>query len=128
MKLPNLRLYDTQATFSLGVALCGILGVLALAVVVFKGFNAENMSVLYNPEQGLGAYRGPLVYLFTTGTFLLGALSGLLGFNSLGQRRNTRQSFSWVGMTLGALAMAGAPILFYSWRQFSEPLIQNLGP
>ncbi len=127
MKLPNFRLYDTQATAALAVAVLGLLSVVGLCVVVLWRFDAENMVILYNPKGGVGQYRPYLVYGFSAVTFLLGVISAILGFNSLGQKRNKLQGRSWLGMTLGALAIAVVPILYYTWSSFSEPLIHGGG-
>ncbi|MFH1419763.1 MAG: hypothetical protein ABII12_15935 [Planctomycetota bacterium] len=123
MKMPNFRLYDTQATTSLCVAILGLVCIAMLAVFVFRGFNAENMVVPYNPKGGLGVYRKPLVYGTTAVSALLGMTAGFLGYNSLGQKRNSKQGRSWLGMTAGALVVAAAPILFFAWQQFSDPII-----
>lgn len=124
MKMPNLRLYETQATASLLAALVGLVCVAALVLFVFHNFNAELMVVSYNPEGGLGAFRRPLVMATTPLTFLFGLAAGLFGFNSLGQKRNSKQGRSWLGLSLGTLVMAAAPVLFYAWTRFSEPLIR----
>ncbi len=124
--MPNLRLYETQATASLFTALAGLVCVAALTVMVFHNFNAELMVASYNPAGGLGAFRRPLVMATTPLTFLLGLVAGLLGFNSLGQKRNSKQGRSWLGLSLGTLVMAAAPVLFYAWTRFSEPLIREM--
>jgi hypothetical protein len=80
----------------------------------------------YDPESGLGAYRRPLVFGATAIAVVIGGTAGLLGFNSLGQKRNDKQGRSWLGMTLGALVVALAPVLFYAWQKLSEPVIHSL--
>jgi hypothetical protein len=125
MKLPNLRLYETQAQASLVLSVLALVGTLLLALFVFKGFDAEQKIVVYNPEGGFGVLRRPLVFGGSAMVILVGGTAGILGFNSLGQKRNKKQGLSWLGMCLGALAVAIAPILFYAWRVFSEPIIQN---
>ena len=127
MKFPNFRLYETQANASLVLGVVGLIGLGMLAFVVFKNFNAQHMTVPYNPSAGLGVFRKPLVYGGTAIELLVGGTAAILGFNSLGQRRNPRQGRSWLGMTLGALVVAGAPILFFAWRKLSEPIIQTAG-
>ncbi len=123
MKLPNFRLYDTQATTALCVAILGLVGVAMLTFCVFKGFSAEFMVVRYNPKGDIGAYRKPLVYGLTAVTGVLGMVAGILGYNSLGQKRNSKPGRSWLGMTIGALALAAAPVLFFAWVQFNDPII-----
>jgi hypothetical protein len=126
MKLPNFRLYDVQATASTLLGILGLCCVLALVCFVFKGFNWQEKVVRYNPDAGMGAYRKPLVIGTTALAALIGISAGALGFNSLGQKRNSRQGRSWLGMSVGALVLAGAPVLFYAWERFSEPIIRSL--
>ncbi len=123
MKMPNFRLYETQATASLFVAILGLFCIAILTVFVFKGFSAEFMVVRYNPKGDIGAYRRPLVLGLTAVSAGLGAVAGLLGYNSLGQKRNNKQGRSWLGMTIGAFVLAAAPVLLFAWMQFSDPII-----
>jgi len=123
MKLPNLRLYETQAKASLWISLLSLVCVAGLVFCVFKGFNATYQSIPYNAEEGYGRFRPYLVYAGVAASFLTGFIAGVLGFNSLGQKRNAKQGFSWMGMLFGALAMSVAPILFFVWREFSESAI-----
>lgn len=127
MKLPNFRLYETQATASVILGVFCILCVLLLVGFVFRGFDTELKTISYDPRGGLGQFRKPLVYVTTVAVVGSGAVAGLLGFSSLGQRRNLKQGRSWLGMTLGALAVAVAPVLFFAWRLFSEPIIRDRG-
>jgi hypothetical protein len=126
MKLPNFRLYDVQATASMLLGILGFLCVIALTWFVFHGFNWNEKVVRYDPEGGMGAYRRPLVLGATALAVLIGVTAGALGYNSLGQKRNARQGRSWLGMTVGALVVAGAPILLYAWQRFSEQIIRNI--
>jgi formate hydrogenlyase subunit 3/multisubunit Na+/H+ antiporter MnhD subunit len=126
MKLPSFRLYEVQATASLLIAMLGLLCVVILTWCVLRGFDAQDRVVRYDPAGGLGQYRRALVFGFTAITLLVGVSAGLLGFNSLGQKRNSRQGHSWLGMTIGALVVAAAPILFFAWQVFSEPIIHDL--
>jgi hypothetical protein len=124
MKLPNFRLFDVQATASMVIGILGLLCIVVLTWFVFHNFDMQEKVVRYNPEGGFGAYRRPLVMLTTAMALLIGATAGVLGFNSLGQKRNNLQGRSWLGMTVGALVVAGAPVLLYAWFRFSEPLIR----
>lgn len=123
MKIPNLRLYETQATASLWLSVLSLVCIVGLTFCVFKGFNATYQSIPYNAEAGYGRFRPYLVYGGVAATFLTGFLAGILGFSSLGQKRNSKQGLSWTGMLIGALAMSIAPILFFVWREFSEKAI-----
>ncbi len=126
MKLPNFRLYGVQATASLLIAVLGLLCLAALTYFVFHGFNNQETVIRYDPQGRFGAYRPSLVYGTTAIAFVVGGVAGLLGFNSLGQKRNEKQGHSWLGMTLGALVVAVAPVLFFAWQKLSEPIIHSL--
>lgn len=123
MKLPNFRVYTVQATYGVVASVAGLALLAMLGFCVFRGFKTESMSVLYNPEDGLGQYRPYLVFGLTGACLLAGGAAALLGFSSLGQKRNTLQGRSWLGLVLGALVVALAPVLLLAWRSLSEPLI-----
>jgi hypothetical protein len=123
MKLPNLRLSETQANLALVFSLLGVISLPVLAFLVFKNFDFTDKSIRYNPDVGLGQYRGPLIYVGTGLASGACILAGLLGFNSLGHKRNNKQTYSWLGMLLGAVTFALLIVMFFAWRQLSEPLI-----
>ncbi len=123
MKLPNLRAYTTQANLGAVSGLVGCVLLLMLTYGVFRGFRREHMTVLYNPEGVLGQFRQGFVFGLTAGCLVIGGTAALLGFNSLGQKRNSAQGRSWLGLALGALVVALAPILLFAWRTLSDPLI-----
>ncbi len=125
MKLPNFRLPETQARASLLFGVVALLALAALAFCVFKGFDPELRVVAYNADEGMGRFRKYLVFGGTALTLLVGTTAGLLGFNSLGQKRNNRQAFSWLGMLIGAMAVSLAPVLFFAWQELSEAIIQG---
>jgi len=127
MKLPNFRLYDTQATASMILGLFGLLCAAVLVFVVFRGFDTEHMAVVYDPQGTMGQFRRPLVFITTAISMVAGGVAGIVGFSSLGQKRNTKQGRSWLGMALGAVTIAMAPVLFLAWFTFSEPLIRDHG-
>jgi len=123
MKLPNLRLDETKAAVSLVLGLAALLGLVVLAVFVFKGFVWAEKVIPYNAKEGMGRFRPYLVYGATAATCGVGFLAGLLGFQSLGQKRNNKQSHSWGGLAAGAVGISLAVVLFFAWRIMSEPAI-----
>lgn len=123
MKLPNFRLYDTQATTAMLCAIAGLLGLMALCVVVFKGLDFQQYVIPYSDKAGFSQYRQPIVYTLGPVCVLLGLAGGVLGFRSLGQARNTKNGRSWLGMMIGAVVLALAPVLIATWSQLSEPII-----
>jgi hypothetical protein len=123
MKMPNFRLYDTQATTAMLAGALGFLCLMGLSVIVFKGLDTQQWVIPFSDRIGWSQYRQPLIYAFTPVVLLLGIAAGVLGFRSLGQSRNTKQGRSWMGMTLGAVCIALAPVMIYAWMQLSEPII-----
>ena len=125
MKLPNFRLYDTQATFGATLGVLSFLVIFALAVLVFKNFDRQQKVIWYNPSAagGLGKYREPLILTCAAAAVLVGAVAGALGFNSLGQKRNNRQGLSWLGLTLGALSIVLAALVLVAWTKLRLAII-----
>ncbi len=123
MKTPNFRLYDTQARAAILLGCVSLLAVVILAYLVFRGFSFEDHRIYYNAQQGIGRYRPWLVIAGAGMGFLIGITAGLLGFNSLGEKRNNKQGFSWFGVLAGALSIVASLVLFMSWRILSEPII-----
>lgn len=128
MKMPNFRLYSTQATTSMVVGIAAMLSVLCLAAVVFKNLDREKVEsgrivILYSGSAGFSQHRPMAVKLGTAFTVVLGAVAGIMGFSSLGQKRNERQSHSWFGLLLGAMATTIAPLLFLAWQMLAEQVI-----
>jgi len=127
MKLPNFRLYDTQATTSMLVAIFCSLCLVMMTVVIFKGINTENWVIPYNPEAGMGQYRPSLVLLFTAVSILGGGVAAFMGFRSLGQQRNSKQGRSMVGLLLGVVVIPLSIVLYATWKELSEPIIRSTG-
>lgn len=123
MKKLNFRLYDTQATVGMIAAVAGLVLALGTAVVVFKGLDTSQWVIPYNKEGGKSQYRQPIIFAAAPVAIILGLTGGILGFRSLGQAKNTKQGRSWLGMTIGAVVVAIAPVLIASWKQLSEPMI-----
>ena len=123
MKMPNFRLYDTQATTAMIAAIAGLVLALGTAFVVFKGIDTNQWVIPFNKDEGKSQYRQPIIFAAAPLAIVLGLTGGILGFRSLGQARNTRQGRSWLGMTVGAVVVAIAPVLIASWKQLSEPII-----
>lgn len=124
MKLPNFRLYDTQATTGVLIGLAAIVCLAALAYCsVGRGFDRDYGVIAYDPKSQWGQYREYLVIFFSVASVGLGTAAGVLGFNSLGQKRNNRQARSWLGLAIGAFVVAVAPVFFFAWRYMKEAVI-----
>lgn len=114
MKMPNFRLYDTQALFSAIIGAISVLFVIALAVVVARNFDPHSKVIWFNPRN---RWREPAIFAATAGAVLCGVISGWMGFNSLGQKRNNRQGMSWLGLALGAFSMVLAVVGLVAWQK-----------
>lgn len=125
MKLPNLRLSETQATASLVLGIFGLAVAFMLAFVVLRGIDIHSWVIPYNPKARFSAMRPALIYVFTAVSAIVAITASILGFSSLGHRRNNKQGYSWLGMLLGALVFALAVVLFFAWRRLSEAMIMK---
>jgi hypothetical protein len=123
MKMPNFRVYDTQATTAMLAGALGLVCLMGLSVVVFKGLDTQQWVIPFSDRLGWSQYRQPIIYAITPVVLLLGITAAALGFRSLGQARNTKQGRSWMGMTLGAVCIALAPVMISAWMQLAEPII-----
>lgn len=125
MKFPNFRLHETQAWVSAFFGVAAIICLLGLTYGVFRGFDKDMMAINFNPNSGLGKFRKVIVFGGAALTIGLGLTAGLMGFNSLGQKRNNKQGMSWIGLGLGALSVASAPILLFAWMELSQAIIRG---
>lgn len=123
MKLPNFRLYDTQATFSMLLGVLSLVTLAVLAAVTFQHYNTKQ-GVIWHYAGGFGKFRVPLIYGLTAGTAMLGLVGGVMGFNSLGQKRNNKQGQSWIGLLLGAFSIMGAPLVLFAWIKLAMEVIK----
>ena len=126
MKMPNFRLSETQATASMVVGVVGLASLVVLSMVVLRNFNTQTWTILYNEVSPFGKFRKILVMLFTATTVLLGCIALAMGFSSLGQKKNTKQGRSFMGMAIGGMAIAVAPVLLVMWIQRAESVINKV--
>ncbi|MFQ5501327.1 MAG: hypothetical protein ACE5EQ_03380 [Phycisphaerae bacterium] len=124
MKMPNFRLYETQARASLVIGIFGLFCLSLLAFFVFWNINWSEMVIPFNAEEGRGRFRPYIVLGMTAACLLVGFVAGILGFKSLGQKRNSKQGASWIGLLIGAVVMSVTPILFLTWMTLKESIIQ----
>ncbi len=123
VKFPNFRLHETQAKLSIILAVIGLASLGILGVFVFKNFRMESNVILVGTQGTFGKIRQPGVFGFTALTLVVAAIGALLGFNSLGQKRNKKQSFSWIGMFAGATIAALAVVFFIAWTSLKEVVL-----
>lgn len=117
--MSSLRRYDVQATFAF---VLGVISVAPLAVAVWltlRNYQSELGQILYGSRSYLLVHHGSLV-----GAMVPSFLAILLGWNSAGQRRNEKQSSSWIGFFVGGTVLTVAIIVligFYMLRLEHAP-------
>lgn len=125
MALPNFRMVETQARWSVYIAVVGGAALAALALVVFRGFDATTKTIPFDANAlSMGKYRPQLVLFISPIVALLGAMSFGYGYSSLGERRNNLQGWSWGGMLLGAALVTLAALMFMAWRFLAVQVIR----
>ena len=126
MKMPNFRLPETRATAAMLLGVVGLVSLAGLSFLVFYHFSFVTYTIGYNEMSTFGRFRKILVMLGAAITVILGATALAIGFQSLGQKRNSRQGRSFLGMATGGLAIALAPVLLFLWINRSEAIIQKV--
>jgi hypothetical protein len=97
--LQNLRRYEVQASYAVGLAIAAVVPFLAAAYLVYSRYDSDISRIIYGSQ-------GKFVPAFATCALASLAAAGvacLLGWNSAGQRRNDRSSRSWLGFFLGGM-------------------------
>lgn len=102
----NLRRYDVQARVSVVLSGVSIIFVLGMALAIFLsggggGFDWTTKTILY--RTGSLRWFGLLGSAAAAAALSLAGLS--FGANSAGQRRNDKQTFSWIGFFTGAFSL-----------------------
>lgn len=123
MKMPNFKLHETQARASVVFGLLACLGIAALAILVLKGYDNQMKVIHYSTQSSLGKYRKLLVMAATGGSAGLAIVAGLFGFSSLGEKRNKKQGWSWLGLGIAAITFSVAITLLVAWFELSQPII-----
>ncbi len=103
----NVRRYDHQATLSLILSAVSMVFVVGTALLVFRNFNLETMTISYKT----GSTRWMLLMACAGLSGLLSLLGLSFGANSAGQRRNDKQKQSWIGFFIGAFVLTVTIIL-----------------
>lgn len=116
----SLRRFDVQAAYSLVLSLISIPPLIAAVIAVISRYNADLGQIIYGAKG-----RFLLAFLGAVGvSSALGALGFFLGWNSAGQRRNERQSRSWIGFFVGGAVLTGNVILLIAFcmLRFQQPI------
>ena len=114
----SLRRFDTQARASVVLSLASAVTLLGQIAMVLRNVDWDGMIISHGNR-----YR--MAMMAATAITLLLAAGGFgLGFNSVGQRRNDKQSLSWLGFFVGAGVLCVTLIVFVFFWQRGE-LIQR---
>ncbi len=114
--------HEKQAMLSVAAGAVGMVATLAAIAIIFRNFKWAEFSVVM-AQQGK-AY--PLAMAAILVACLAGAVGFLTGFNSAGQRRNSKSNLSWAGFFLSAavLTLAMSTFLIF-W--FSKEIVKMPG-
>ena len=111
MARASLRRYDIQAVYALVLSLASVVPMLGGVVLFFRNFTFELAAIVYlQGSMFQPAYLGAAA--------LAGLLSGigfLMGWNSAGQRRNHRSSWSWTAFFVGGFVATITVILLLAF-------------
>lgn len=113
----SLRRFDVQARVSLVLALASVITFIGLVLVVLRRFDPKELVVYY------GGPTKTAIYLGTAVTLLLAAIGSGMGLNSVGQRRNDKQTWSWIGFFVGAVIICLTLVVFFFFRQRGETAV-----
>jgi len=107
--------YEKQAKLSVVLGAIGAIGTLGAMACILQAFDWSNFWIAYNPHgRRILAIGGGLFV-----GFVAGAIGFLVGFNSAGQRMNTKNRLAWTGFFLSAAAVTLAlcsGVFFYLTR------------
>lgn len=93
----SLRRYDVQARYAIILALVSIVPLVASAGLAIRNYSSDIRNIVY-----MGGSKWLPVFLgFLSLAMLFSFLGFVLGWNSAGQRRNEKSSWSWVAFFVG---------------------------
>ena len=98
----SIRRYDVQATYASLLSILGALPCGGAAVLVLQRYQHELGQIVYGS-------KGMFLPVFAGAALLSMVLAGigfLLGWSSAGQRRNDKQTRSWIGFFVGGAVLS----------------------
>ncbi len=113
----SLRRYDTQARVSMIVSLASCISLLGMILVLLRRFDFTEFTILYGPPTRYAVLGSGAL------TILLAAIGFGMGLNSVGQRRNEKPLFSWIGFFVGAGVLCVALALFFLFQVRGEAAV-----
>ena len=113
----SLSRHDTQAKVGAMISLASCVGLAALAFLVLRHIDWGQWVITY------GKTRFQLTLVVGAITILMAAIGFGMGWSSAGQRRNDKQSLSWIGFFVGAAVISLAVILLFVIYMRGEQVI-----
>ncbi len=112
----KLKTYEGQATLSVILAAVGGVFCLAAAGAILQHFDWKTFLM---PYRG-GTLRGPVIGILLLLALASATVGFFVGFNSAGQRRNTKSRVSWTGFFINAavVALTLSLILFFWFTRY----------
>lgn len=100
--------FERQASFSVGLGIVSVVGVIGMAVLLAKNYQPEVGQIEYGSTGNFF-----IAFIGAVGLALVTGLTGiLLGFHSAGQKKNSNSKLSWTGFFVNAVAITLALSFF----------------
>lgn len=121
-KKRTLNTYENQAWLSVGLAAVGALGMLGAIVLLARNADANFFQTYWINYSPKSSYLPSLAISLMVACVAAG-IGFLVGWNSAGQKRNTRSQLAWLGFFLcaGVITLSLCTgLLFYVTRHAVE--------
>ena len=118
MARASLRRYDVQAVYALVFSLASVVPLLGGVYLFFRNFTFDLAAVVY--QQGSMFQSSYLGVAALAG--LLSGIGFLLGWNSAGQRRNQRPTWSWAGFFVGGVVATLSVVLLLAFVMLRQEI------
>jgi hypothetical protein len=112
----SLRRFDVQAKLALVLSLVALVFCAGLGFLIFRNWRADTGQIIYNS----GGIFAPVFLSLAAASALISVFAAALGFNSAGQRRNERQSSSWIGFFVGMGALTCTVVFLAAYFMLSN--------
>jgi NO-binding membrane sensor protein with MHYT domain len=97
----GLRRYDAQARYAAVLAVLSVVPAVMAVTLALRNYQRELGQIVY----GQGGYFVPALLGCVLGSVASAGLAFVLGWSSLGQRRNDRPARSWIGFFVGGVVL-----------------------
>lgn len=109
----SLRRYDVQAKYSLVLSVLAVVPMVGAIGLFLRNFRWELGNIVYGKTSSYASMFLAAVAVAA----VLGVLGFVLGWSSAGQRRNDKQTRSWIGFFVGGTVVTLSIILLLAfWK------------